>query len=293
MSPLSSCALNLYCQATRPWRAWYGRQATALGRLPLTAIFYHRVADDRANSWTISPRGFLQHLDWLQEHCELVGLDELQRRLRTQDSRRPATSITFDDGYAENCQTAIPLLVQRKIPCTYFVTVGNVIRGERFPHDLANGHSFAPNTVEQLRAMAAAGIEIGVHGYTHCSMGAIADPIHLEQEILVAKSALEDLVGRPMRYFSFPFGFPTHISPAALEMTWRAGYEGVCSACGGYNLPGRDRFLLARIHGEDGLARLRNWVTVDPRKLQRRWIDWEPPQDEAKTRETQPACGVD
>jgi len=139
--------------------------------------------------------------------------------------------------------------------------------------------------------MADAGIEIGVHGYTHCSMGAIADPAQLEQEVLTAGRTLEDLLGRRMRYFSFPFGFPANVAAAALTMAWRAGYEAVCSACGGYNLPGRDDFLLARIHGEDGLARLRNWITVDPRKLERRWIDWTPPPERLNPSEPQEACG--
>lgn len=286
MSPLTGPMLNLYYHATRPWRAWYGRRAAAEGRCPLAVIFYHRVADDRANSWTISSRGFVEHLDWLQERCELVSLEEIQRRMRFQDSRRPAVSITFDDGYAENCREAIPLLVRRKIPCTYFVTVRNVIRGEPFPHDVARGQAFPPNTLDQLRVMADAGIEIGVHGYTHCRMSRIGDPLQLYREIVTAGQTLQEMVGRRMRYFSFPFGLRSDMSDAALELAWQAGYEAVCTACGAYNLPGGDAFLLSRIHGEDGLARLRNWITIDPRKLYRRPIRWTPPQAAGKELET-------
>jgi peptidoglycan/xylan/chitin deacetylase (PgdA/CDA1 family) len=283
MSPWTASLLNLYYHASRPWRAWYAHRGAATGRLPLTTLFYHRVADDAANSWTISNRGFARHLDWLQAHCDLVSLEELQRRMRTCDNRRLAVSITFDDGYAENCREAIPLLVRRKIPCTYFVTVRNVIRGEAFPHDVANGHGFAPNTVEQLRAMATAGIEIGTHGYTHCSMGAIEDPLRLREEILTSGLKLQELLGQRVRYFSFPFGLASNLSPAAFDEAWRAGYEGVCSASGAYNWPGGDAFHLARVHGEEGLARLRNWVTIDPRKLWRRPTQWEPPTGVERT----------
>ena len=54
------------------------------------------------------------------------------------------------------------------------------------------------------------------------------------------------------------------------DCTWRAsrGYAGVCSAYGGFNFPGDDPFHLQRIHADDDLIRLKNWVTVDPRKLQ-------------------------
>ena len=259
--------MNAYYHASRPWRAWYCRRAAAEGRLPLPVLFYHRVADDRANSWTISTAGFASQIDWLAEHCELVGLDELQRRLRQVDSRRPAVSITFDDGYAENCVEAIPMLVRRKIPCTYFVTLRNVLRGDPFPHDVARGDRFPPNTLDQLRAMAESGIEIGAHAYTHCSLGDISDPKRLAKEIAYSGRALQDLLGRRIRYFSFPFGLPENLSPLAFQTARWAGYDAVCSACCGYNHPGADAFHLRRFHADDGLARMRNWTTIDPRKL--------------------------
>ena len=52
--------------------------------------------------------------------------------------------------------------------------------------------------------------------------------------------------------------------------TWRydAGYDGVCSAYGGYNFPGDDAFHLQRYHADPSLLRLKNWLTVD-----RRWVN--------------------
>jgi hypothetical protein len=50
-------------------------------------------------------------------------------------------------------------------------------------------------------------------------------------------------------------------------MAKQAGYEGVCSAYGGYNFPGDDAFHLQRIHGDDDMLRMKNWLSVDPRKL--------------------------
>ncbi len=48
---------------------------------------------------------------------------------------------------------------------------------------------------------------------------------------------------------------------------WREAYDGVCSAYGGYNFPGGDAFHIERIAVDDELLRLKNWVTLDPRKL--------------------------
>ena len=49
-------------------------------------------------------------------------------------------------------------------------------------------------------------------------------------------------------------------------MAFDYGYEGVCSAYGDYNFPGDDPFHLRRIHVEN-MARLKNWGTIDPRKI--------------------------
>jgi peptidoglycan/xylan/chitin deacetylase (PgdA/CDA1 family) len=129
------------------------------------------------------------------------------------------------------------------------------------------GHAFSPNTPEQLRAMAAAGIEIGAHAYTHTDLGAIADPRLLRYEVATAKNELQGLLDRPVRYFAFPFGQHCNLSSAAFAVAKAAGYAGVCSAYGGFNFPGDDPFHLQRISADGNMIRLKNWVTMDRRKL--------------------------
>ena len=55
------------------------------------------------------------------------------------------------------------------------------------------------------------------------------------------------------------------MSPAAFQFAREYGYEAVCSAYGGYNFPGDDPFHIQRIF-PDNMLRLKNWLTVDPRK---------------------------
>ena len=144
-----------------------------------------------------------------------ISLEEAQRRIAGGGNCRPAVSITFDDGYAENCVGAIPLLVKERIPCTYFVTVRNVLWGEPFAHDLVGGNSLPPNSLDQLRAMAAAGIEIGAHGYTHADLGQWPIPA-LRREVVTAGEELHAALGRPVRYFAFPFGLHANLSAGPL-----------------------------------------------------------------------------
>ncbi len=259
--------LTLYYHATYPARTWnYWREASC-DHLPVIVLYYHRIADDRANPWTTSNMMFVRQIRWLRERFDFISLGDAQQRIRRGYNPRPCVSVTFDDGYADNCQQAVPWLIKERIPCTYFVTLRNVLKEEPFSHDLAMGHRFAPNTLEQLRAMAAAGVEIGAHAYTHLDLGAIADPRLLRYEVVAAKEDLQAALGRPVRYFAFPYGHYANLNPAAFALAKEAGYAGVCSAYGGFNFPGDDPFHLQRIPVDDTMIRLKNWVTMDPRKL--------------------------
>lgn len=209
---------------------------------------------------------FAEQIAWLKRNFDMVSMDEAQRRIR-QGNDRPAVHITFDDGYGANCQTAIPLLLKEQIPCTYFVTWQNVLQGRPFDHDLQCGCRFAVNSLEQLRAMAAAGIEIGAHTWSHADMGRLADPLAMEKEIVAARDELAAAVGRPVRYFAFPYGEPANLSQAAFAMAAECGYEAVCSAYGGFNFPGDDSFHIRRISADNQMMRVKNWLTGDPRKL--------------------------
>lgn len=231
-------------------------------------LFYHRVADDAASPWTLSNHAFAHHLRWLRARFEMISLAEAQLRIGRGVNHRPAVCITFDDGYAANCHEAIPLLVSEKIPCTYFVSSKCVLEGIPFPHDVAHGYEGRPNTIEEIRAMAAAGIDIGAHTRSHADLSRLKNPQRLHDEVVVAGEELQQAIGRQVHYFSFPFGMPGNMSSDVFKLARDFGFDGVCSAYGGYNFPGDDSFHLQRICADE-LLRIKNWVTVDPRKTRR------------------------
>jgi len=249
---------------TLAYRMAAAAHAARVGRSPVMVLFYHRVADEHPSAWTISTAGFRRHVDWLIGRFDLVSLAEAQRRI-AEGNHRPAVSITFDDGYADNVRFALPLLIDRGIPCTYFVSLDYVATGRPFPHDARAGCPLAPNTLAELRELAAAGIDIGGHTRTHADLGSVADPRVLHDELIAATRELEDAVGHAVRYFAFPYGQPANLSEAAMQLARQHGLWGVCSAWGAYNVPGDDPFHLRRIHA-DADIRFKNWLTVDPRK---------------------------
>jgi peptidoglycan/xylan/chitin deacetylase (PgdA/CDA1 family) len=257
----------LYQLVTQRQRQRLRQELTSNGQFPIAILFYHRVADHHINPWTISRRHFVQHLDWLQENFDVVSLAEAQRRVRSGFNDRPSVAITFDDGYSENCEFAIPELVRRQMPVTYFVVSQSIAGGIPFAHDQRQHVPLAPNTLSQVRDMHRAGIEIGAHTRTHKDIGRISSPEELAEELLGSIRELESWGLGPIRYFSFPYGLPANTSQAAVDLLASAGIEGFCTAYGAWNWPGAAGFHLRRIHADPGLERLKNWLTLDRRKL--------------------------
>jgi peptidoglycan/xylan/chitin deacetylase (PgdA/CDA1 family) len=274
-----SALLNLYYYGSYPQRAWRNARYRASGRAPIIVLFYHRVADDRATPWTASTRTFARQIRWLKRNFDMVSLSEAQGRLQAGYNDRPCVTITFDDGYADNCRFALPLLLEENISCAYFVSSQPILEGVAFPHDVAHGHPLPANTPEEIRTWAAAGVEIGAHTRTHADLGAV-DRDRLFEELVEARRELQLIAGTPIRYFAFPYGQHVNLSPVAFQLARAAGYEGVCSAYGGFNFPGDDPFHLQRIHVDDDMVRLKNWTRVDPRKLRSvRRYEYGPPAD--------------
>lgn len=272
MTPLKQSLLGLYQTVTARSRLRRLRELAEEGLAPVSILFYHRVADTHPNDWTLPVSLFRRQLDWLGERFDFVTLREAQRRLSSGSSRRPAVAITFDDGYGENCDAAIPLLLKRNLPFTYFVSTQIVRDQSAFPHDLEAGTRLRPNTITELRSMANAGVEIGAHTRTHPNLGKSVDPAWLHEEIVGSIEDIESWTGRRPRYFAFPFGQTHNLSPVAMRVAHDAGIEAVCSAYGAYNLPERTSeefgpFHLRRVHADPEWVRFQNWMTFDARKL--------------------------
>ncbi|HVT30349.1 MAG TPA: polysaccharide deacetylase family protein [Lacipirellulaceae bacterium] len=259
--------LQSYYWSTLPSRRGAAARRAARCCEPVQILFYHRVADDRPNGWTISTAAFAKQIGWLRKKFEIASLADAQARITSGRNDRPTACITFDDGYADNQRFAIPLLLQCQIPFTYFVSTNHVLGGEPFPHDLRVGQPLAVNTLADLRHMAAAGVEIGAHTRSHADLARCSSHEALVDEIDGSKRDLESALNCEVRYFAFPYGLRENMSAAAFQVAYEAGFAGVCSAYGGYNFPGDDAFHLRRFHADPEIIRFKNWLTMDERKV--------------------------
>src|SRR5262245_12376246 len=102
-----------------------------------TVLTYHRVgtiAGDTAHAGPdlVSPERFRSQIRWLRQRYEVLPVGEAFERLRgATPPERPLASITFDDGYRDNVDVALPILLQENCRATLYATVEAV--RERLP----------------------------------------------------------------------------------------------------------------------------------------------------------------
>jgi peptidoglycan/xylan/chitin deacetylase (PgdA/CDA1 family) len=106
-------------------------------------IGYHRVVEDfdRAAStdmptMLVSRAMFERHVEWIGRHFEFVSLDEIGAHLESGEPfTRPVATITFDDGYRDVYDHAVPTLMRVGAAATVFVVTDQVDRCRWQIHD--------------------------------------------------------------------------------------------------------------------------------------------------------------
>jgi peptidoglycan/xylan/chitin deacetylase (PgdA/CDA1 family) len=95
-------------------------------RARLSILIYHRVLrePDPIFPNELCAVRFDQQLGWLKQLFNVLPLDEAIARLQTDSLPARAACITFDDGYADNAEVALPLLWRHRLTATFFIATG-------------------------------------------------------------------------------------------------------------------------------------------------------------------------
>ena len=88
-----------------------------------TILMYHGVdfsGNTKFNSRHTSQDDFRKHVHFLKKYCHIISLkDFFEKRFI---SGKPNIALTFDDGYRNNFQYAMPILEEAKVNGTFYIT---------------------------------------------------------------------------------------------------------------------------------------------------------------------------
>jgi peptidoglycan/xylan/chitin deacetylase (PgdA/CDA1 family) len=102
-------------------------RVSATWRPGLVVLTYHRIAEPGAGPFydpviSATPESFRAQIEWLRNHVRILTLDELVRWVETgSPGREPVALVTFDDGYRDNFDVAVPILRAGNVPATFFI----------------------------------------------------------------------------------------------------------------------------------------------------------------------------
>jgi len=115
-------------------------------RARLSILIFHRVHAVQDSLYPDEPdaRRFAETLGWAKGFLHVLPLPEAVARLRDGSLPPRAAAITFDDGYADNCLVALPILRRFGLHATFFVATA-FMNGGRMWND---------TVIEAVRAVA-------------------------------------------------------------------------------------------------------------------------------------------
>lgn len=190
-------------------------------------LMYHSIcsAQDNPNRIFTSPELFEAHMRYLKRrNLRGVSMRELLRA-ESMGSAKGLVGLTFDDGYDDFLQNAVPVLERFGFSATVFVVIG-MLGGENrwaFRDDPRPRMNLLG--VEGVREVAARGMEVGSHSMTHPKLLGLESGL-LEEEVSGSRRVLSEMLGEPVDGFCYPYGF---LDSASVQAVRRARYAYACA----------------------------------------------------------------
>jgi peptidoglycan/xylan/chitin deacetylase (PgdA/CDA1 family) len=206
----------------------------------LRILFYHRVSDDR-DELAVSPRTFRRQMDHLaSEEYRVVDVVEAVDLLDAGDPTPRTVGLSFDDGYWDVAEHALPILTERGFRATIFVAPAVTDGAVSFTWYRQQPPLLGWDDIVELDRHATLNFE--AHSLTHPNLPALSEEAARE-EIAGSKLALEARLGRLVQAFSYPAGL---FGERERRLVAEAGFRIAVSCEPGANDSETDRLAVRR-----------------------------------------------
>jgi peptidoglycan/xylan/chitin deacetylase (PgdA/CDA1 family) len=232
------------------WNWWRPRAAG------VPVLMYHKIGDpppgSRLKKLWVSTAQFRRQMAYLKEngHAPITFFDVASHV----DAGRPIPSnaviITFDDGYRNIHENALPVLREFGFKAVIYLVV-QAIGWDNFWHDPSTEIRIPMLSWKEVEDLQAGGFEIGSHTMTHPRMGQMerkAAAVELEK----SRKTIAEFAGKEPVSFAYPYGNGADLDWLQ-KLVGEAGYRWAVSVHQGKADFGGDPFCLKRlfIRGDD------------------------------------------
>ena len=212
---------------------------TAVSPPLVPVLMYHQIADEVTTSdkMAVAPEVFGEQMAYLREAgFTSLTAGQLAEILARGGDGLPARPVvlTFDDGYGDFYDHALPLLKQNGLTGTIFQTTGWVGLSDTVKRMM---------NWRELAEVAECGIEVGAHTYCHPQLDQLSDK-DLHEELTGPKHAIEDKLGIEVPGLAYPYGYS---NAKVRRIARETGYTYAYSVSNALTASGADAFALPRL----------------------------------------------
>ena len=211
-------------------------------KISIPVLNYHSVTIDPGNIVVISPAKLEEQLTYLHDHgytpVSLATFISLIEGNVIEAAPEKPVLLTFDDGYIDNYEQAMPLLAKYAFPATLFISPG-----------MSNQEGYL--NWEQIKKLQEAGWDIQPHGMTHPHLPQLSAD-QQAYEILEARKQIEDKLGTKADVYCYPYG---EYNKTTLKLLKDHGFRYAFTIEQGYATNQQSPYLLKRlfVNGEESL----------------------------------------
>lgn len=221
-----------------------------MGNFPFV-LMYHSVgsgvsADEDPYQLTVTP----ERLDAQLRTLRRQGLRGMSMRDLLGPAGRGGVGLTFDDGYVDFLDAAVPILRRHGATATVYALAGRLGGDNSWDVDAPRKPLM---TADQLRAVAAAGMEVGSHGLMHRHLPELT-AAELTEELVGSRARLAEVIDAPVDALAYPYG---DLGAREVEAARAAGYDNAVAVAVPAGVPASRHALPRAYAGQrDGAARL-------------------------------------
>jgi peptidoglycan/xylan/chitin deacetylase (PgdA/CDA1 family) len=209
----------------------------------MIAILAYHSLDFGASVLSTSPGVFAEQMKFLHDAgIKVICLNDVPNEISASSNHANAVAITFDDGFRNVYEHALPILQSYDFPATVFPVTDYCEKTNAWPGQTLTLEREPLLRWREIREMSQTKISFGSHTRTHPNLKHL--PIQAaEEELVGSKKAIAEATGRAVDTLAYPYGAYN----AAVKNLATRHFRIACSTHLGFVTQESDLFALERI----------------------------------------------